>query len=523
MTEQTAASTTGTWSYRPGSWFGVFGAATTLLLPASEKGRVGELWSQVDDGAGFDDVLEALLTSGLGVLPGFVLVGNGEGPTKVLVRGASVRATVTTPTGDVELDGSTVTTWVERTLPDVTALTVTVDGGDPDAGDLPIHGGLVRVGRVDHPPHVEPAPESVADPAPVAGAAPVTPAVVGLDDDVSAVPAEPLAVVADPEPLDAEPVDAEPVDAEPVEPVEPAEVEPTDEQPAVPAPSFLDKPVDPWAPAPVAAATEVPGEPEAPEAVDPTDDEDAVATELLEVADPSAGPAGDPLGSPPPPPPGLPPIPAPPVLPPTPPAWPGGATPPPPPSFAPADAPTVPPPADPPSPFGLPDVPADASGGAEGADGTDDPTDHDGLTRIGVDADEFARPLPGIPGQPMAPGVGRSVAKLVLSHGETVEVDRVILIGRAPEARRFTTTDQPRLVTVPSPLHEISSTHVEIRPGSGADHGSAVVTDMGSTNGTVLVQPGLAPEELKPGIAVQLIPGATVNLGDGITIQVTHP
>ena len=111
----------------------------------------------------------------------------------------------------------------------------------------------------------------------------------------------------------------------------------------------------------------------------------------------------------------------------------------------------------------------------------------------------------------------------MISSGETVDVDRVVLIGRAPEARRFTTTDQPRLVTVPSPLHEISSTHVEIRPGSGADHGSAVVTDMGSTNGTVLVQPGLGPEELKPGIAVQLIPGATINLGDGVTIQVTHP
>ena len=31
------------------------------------------------------------------------------------------------------------------------------------------------------------------------------------------------------------------------------------------------------------------------------------------------------------------------------------------------------------------------------------------------------------------------------------------------------------------------------------------------------------PEDLKPGIAVQLIPGATINLGDGITIQVTRP
>ena len=111
----------------------------------------------------------------------------------------------------------------------------------------------------------------------------------------------------------------------------------------------------------------------------------------------------------------------------------------------------------------------------------------------------------------------------MFSSGQVVEVDRVILIGRAPEARRFPSTDQPHLVTVPSPHHEISATHLEVRPGSGADHGTAVVTDLGSTNGSVLVQPGLPPEDLQAGIAVQLIPGAILDLGDGVTIQVMNP
>ena len=115
------------------------------------------------------------------------------------------------------------------------------------------------------------------------------------------------------------------------------------------------------------------------------------------------------------------------------------------------------------------------------------------------------------------------VARLVISNGETVDVDRAVLVGRAPEARRFTSTQQPRLVTVPSPNQEISSTHLEVRPGSGADHGSAVVTDMGSTNGSVLTLPGLSPEDLQPGIAVQLVPGSVIDLGDGVTIHVTHP
>jgi hypothetical protein len=149
-------------------------------------------------------------------------------------------------------------------------------------------------------------------------------------------------------------------------------------------------------------------------------------------------------------------------------------------------------------------------------------TDHDGLTVAGAWQPPPAAP-PGIPGQPPAPDVTVPVARLLISNGETVDVDRAIVIGRAPEARRFNDTEQPRLVTVPSPHLEISSTHVEVRPGSGADHGSAVVTDLGSTNGTVLVQPGLGPEDLAPGVAVQLIPGALIDLGDGVTIQVTSP
>ena len=111
------------------------------------------------------------------------------------------------------------------------------------------------------------------------------------------------------------------------------------------------------------------------------------------------------------------------------------------------------------------------------------------------------------------------VARLVFSTGEVVDVDRPVVVGRAPRLRGDG-DDETRLVTVPSPHQEISSTHLEIRPGSAADQGSAVVTDLGSTNGTLVVQPGLPAEDLQPGIAVQLLPGAIVDLGEGVTIQV---
>jgi pSer/pThr/pTyr-binding forkhead associated (FHA) protein len=114
------------------------------------------------------------------------------------------------------------------------------------------------------------------------------------------------------------------------------------------------------------------------------------------------------------------------------------------------------------------------------------------------------------------------VARLIFSSGEVVDVDRAVVVGRAPDHGRVAGDDQTRLVTVPSPHHEISSTHLEIRPGTGPDQGSAVVTDLGSTNGTVVVQPGLPAQDLQPGIAVQLAPGATIDLGEGVTIQVTR-
>eukprot|EP01032_Pedospumella_encystans_P034915 gene34915-39482_t len=55
-------------------WVAIFGAATTLLLPDSEKQRAAQLWELVDGGAGFDAVLDQVLAPGLSVLPAFVLL-----------------------------------------------------------------------------------------------------------------------------------------------------------------------------------------------------------------------------------------------------------------------------------------------------------------------------------------------------------------------------------------------------------------------------------------------------------------
>jgi hypothetical protein len=334
-------------SYRPGDWFGIFGEQVTVVLPPSEKARVARIWGLVDEGAGFDEVLDALIADGLRELPGFVLVSDSDDRTQVVVRGAA-HAEFTTDDETVTVEGSSVTTWAERSLSGVRAMRIDVaDAGD--APDLVIRAGLVRIGRTDRPAYVDRVAEPVVEPG-----------------------AERVA-----------------------EPPESASEEPAGEVP-------LDE----------TSYFPMPGESS-------------------------------------------------------------------------------------PSPAGGQTLPGNWTPG------------------------DVARNRPGIPGQAPTPSaLATPVASLTFSTGEVVAVDRAVVVGRAPEARHFTAGEPPRLVTVPSPHQEISSAHLEIRPGSGADHDSAVVTDLGSTNGTVLEQPGLPPEDLRPGVAVQLLPGAVIDLGDGVTILV---
>ncbi|MHB1171955.1 MAG: FHA domain-containing protein, partial [Lacisediminihabitans sp.] len=71
-------------------------------------------------------------------------------------------------------------------------------------------------------------------------------------------------------------------------------------------------------------------------------------------------------------------------------------------------------------------------------------------------------------------------------------------------------------VRVPSPLREVSGTHVEVRQ-EGA---SVIVTDLRSTNGTVVSIPGAAPLKLRQGESVVVVPGTLVDIGDGNILEI---
>lgn len=105
---------------------------------------------------------------------------------------------------------------------------------------------------------------------------------------------------------------------------------------------------------------------------------------------------------------------------------------------------------------------------------------------------------------------------LVLSTGAKVAVDRTILIGRAPQAQRVTGRELPRLIAVPSPNNDISRTHVQVR----VEGDLVVVTDLNSTNGVILVEPGQTPRRLHPDEPTPVPLAGVVDLGDSVTFTV---
>jgi hypothetical protein len=89
-------------------------------------------------------------------------------------------------------------------------------------------------------------------------------------------------------------------------------------------------------------------------------------------------------------------------------------------------------------------------------------------------------------------------------------------IGRRPSLPRIVKGRSPRLVRVPSPLREVSSTHLELRQQGAL----VIVTDLKSTNGTVVTVPGRAAVKLRGGESVVVVPGTIVDIGDDNLIEI---
>lgn len=523
-------------TYAPGTGTAVVRAHCWLLLDlAPDDSRVLHCWEALAEG-GADAVLEALLGGGLSAVPSFALVHADQERVRVIVRGTG-RVSLTSDELEHLVESDTSATWSDRWLASPVGCLLSVAEHTAGATGLPLGEGVVaaalitagslRAAAADNDPV---APEALVEPV-----APVEP-VVTVEPVVPVelvFPVEALETVEALEPLPA-PVDDALPDAAPEQPdlyrqllgntvdrdALLAQLRETDES----GPAAADPEPTEAAPPPPVETTAV-----------WNTDEDSKA--LRERAFGISGAAEDPA-----------PAPVEPVAPAPPPStsglidglpWMSGSpapsspapvTPPPPPAPVAPPQPVAPPPAPAavPAPPAVPRSVAEenhvatvnraallASLGNEAHAGTTVLVIRCGLGHPNPPTNAVCRicstALPDVaPSREARPPIGR----LVLASGETVVLDRGVVLGRSPEHPDSDPATRPNLIRL-SDSDEISRRHVEIT----IDGWQPLVRDLGSSNGTTVTLPGGQPQALRPQEDYPLEDGALITLADTVVIR----
>jgi hypothetical protein len=118
-----------------------------------------------------------------------------------------------------------------------------------------------------------------------------------------------------------------------------------------------------------------------------------------------------------------------------------------------------------------------------------------------------------VPGQQPVEVARPILGRLRLSTGESVELDKDVVIGRAPQPTAENPVVRPNLIRLGNEP-EISRNHVEIR----LDGWHVLVRDLGSSNGTTLSAPGAAPVALNATQDYPLVAGSAIDLAEVVTV-----
>jgi FHA domain len=110
---------------------------------------------------------------------------------------------------------------------------------------------------------------------------------------------------------------------------------------------------------------------------------------------------------------------------------------------------------------------------------------------------------------------------LRLSTGDMIMLDRDVVMGRNPRAdfAGDDGEDRPHVVKLPSADGDISRTHLRVT----LDGWHVLVTDLNSTNGTLVTLPGRDPEQLRRGETVPIRLGTVVTLTEDIDFRYEVP
>ncbi|WP_295817738.1 FHA domain-containing protein [uncultured Microbacterium sp.] len=470
------ATTTDAW------WLAADGDAVVLLSPAVSAATAAGVWRGLGAG-GIGAVLEALtgaFGTSLTAIPPFALAIAEAGGARVAVRG-DVEVVVE---GDhpEAVSGRGVATWTERFVPGAVRVSVAPHPGThAPAADVPLQSGVVRADLVEvvlaaasvaSAPSVSPVPPAASAPAVAPAPAVVAPAPV-VAPVVAVAPAE-------------APADA-PSDAEESSDAEEEPAVGVTSASAVSSESVIDSvPPGLFGGAPVSQpAPDAEPQPAAPAA---DTSADTLIPEATEVQDAAAPPVdeydllwGETVARP---------VSAAAIVV----ADPEDADP--------EDAETAS--AEPASPEREP-APRDDLG---------DLGDHDGATIAVAEMRALRAERPAFDSTDNVPARRPARGRIRLSTGRVVELERPVIIGRRPKSTRTTGADLPTLVAVDSPDQDISRSHVEIR----AEGEHVLVTDLDTTNGTVLLRGGSEPVRLHPNEPTMVVTGDVLDLGDDVTV-----
>ena len=113
-----------------------------------------------------------------------------------------------------------------------------------------------------------------------------------------------------------------------------------------------------------------------------------------------------------------------------------------------------------------------------------------------------------------------ALGRLVLPGGGSLLLDRGVVLGREPHVPAGWVGPLPHLVALPDPDHDVSAQHVVVL----LDLWNVLVCDLGSTNGTALVDEAGQVTGLRPYEPIALGPGSAVVLAEVVTLVLeAHP
>jgi hypothetical protein len=95
-----------------------------------------------------------------------------------------------------------------------------------------------------------------------------------------------------------------------------------------------------------------------------------------------------------------------------------------------------------------------------------------------------------------------------------VPLDGALVLGRRPQVDRVTSV-VPRLIEIPSPESDLSRNHLRV----GIEGWHVLVTDLNSTNGTVITVPGEEPQRLRASEPTLIPPGTLLVLADVVSYR----